>query len=76
MPCSNICKTPTPSQAHCGACHETFNGVRGFDAHRREGVCLPPLTLGMAVNPRGVWSWPLTEERREQLAVMRGEANS
>lgn len=29
--------------AHCaGECHRTFTGVTTFDAHRRNGRCLPP----------------------------------
>lgn len=60
MACTNACQRPTPSQAHCGACHRTFGGVHGFDAHRRRGECVNPATLGM-VETRRVWRRPIPD---------------
>jgi len=38
--------------AHCGAqCHRTFSGIRPFDDHRRDGVCVDPATIGMSLVP-------------------------
>lgn len=71
--CSGTCIRPTPSQAHCGArnCHQTFGGVTGFDAHRKDGICLNPETLGMVHN-NGVWRTPMSDEARERLEATRG----
>lgn len=49
---------PTPSQAHCTVCHETYGGVSGFDMHRRDGWCLNPKSLGMMTDYHGVWRRP------------------
>lgn len=73
MVCRVECVKPTSSQAHCGACHTTFGGIRAFDVHRRGGVCAPPASLGMAQRTYGrpgVYSWPLTPERRQRLVDM------
>jgi hypothetical protein len=36
--------------AHCAAqCHRTFSGAGPFDAHRRDGKCLDPATIGMSL---------------------------
>jgi len=59
MTCTNDCQRPTPTQAHCGACHHTFGGVSGFDRHRRDGRCLDPVSLGLSEVKR-VWRWPLS----------------
>jgi hypothetical protein len=38
--------------AHCGAgCCRTFAGVSHFDAHRKDGKCLDPATIGMSLLP-------------------------
>lgn len=37
---------------HCSGCHETFAGITAFDAHRRGGQCLPPMTCGLRLNDR------------------------
>lgn len=57
MSCTRACVTPSPAQAHCGVCHETFGGVRLFDTHRKTGTCIAPATLG-AVARNGVWRVP------------------
>lgn len=33
------------AQAHCGACHRSFNSVSAFDQHRRRDTCLDPLDV-------------------------------
>jgi hypothetical protein len=58
MSCSAACIRPTPTQAHCGACHRTFGGVRGFDWHRHDGTCLPPEDVGHAADAKGVYRRP------------------
>jgi hypothetical protein len=44
-------------RAHCTACrtHQTFDDVELFDAHRRDGTCLPPSRLGLVRNKGGIW---------------------
>lgn len=54
MRCTQACIAPTPSRAHCGVCHRTFGGVKGFDEHRVGGQCLDPKTRGMT-EVAGVW---------------------
>lgn len=67
--CGTNCVRPTPAQAHCAAkgCHQTFGGVTGFDAHRRDGECINPTTLGMVLSDLGVWRTPMPDEARERL---------
>jgi hypothetical protein len=64
VPCLTDCVHPTPSQAHCSVCHETFAGPTLFDAHRRGTVdtryCLDPAEMTDRGEPlrkddRGVW---------------------
>ena len=57
MSCTNTCIAPSPTNAHCGACHRTFGSVTGFDRHRRNGECVDPATLPMHTDARGVWRW-------------------
>lgn len=54
---------PSPSQAHCRMCCETFGGVSGFDAHRKDGWCHNPATLStpMSQDDRGIWRWPKSD---------------
>jgi hypothetical protein len=54
--------------AHCGACHRTFGGVGGFDAHRRGGRgCLEPTTVGLELR-NGAFRGPqLDVETLERL---------
>lgn len=52
--------------AHCASCHRTFGGVSGFDGHRRNGQCLDPQTLGMAVRD-DIWRTPMDPDVRERL---------
>lgn len=55
MPCQPTCVQPSPTNAHCSACHETFGSVSGFDRHRRSGICLEPETLPMHRDRNRVW---------------------
>lgn len=64
MTCTPTCVRPTPSQAHCAVCHLTYGGVYGFDAHRRDGRCLDPASLGMAPDDSGVWRRPAPDAPR------------
>lgn len=41
----------------CGTCARTFRNVEGFDAHRRDGACLHPASVGY-VELAGVWATP------------------
>lgn len=54
MTCTTKCRRAAPSQAHCGVCHRTFGGVKGFDEHRRDGQCLDPAARGMT-QVNGIW---------------------
>jgi len=56
--CRPTCIQPSPTNAHCGACHHTFGGITGFDRHRRAGECINPRDLGLHADPRGVWRQP------------------
>lgn len=76
MTCAPTCIQPSPAQAHCGACHITWSGITGFDQHRRDGQCLTPESIGYTRDPRGVYRAPITDERRQQLAALRGNAPS
>jgi hypothetical protein len=76
MTCNGTCTQPTPSQAHCGACHTTFGGVSGFDRHRRDGQCLTPAEIGYTDDGRGVYRAPITNAARERFAALRGNAPS
>lgn len=55
MTCTSTCIQPSPTNAHCGACHVTFGSVRGFDLHRRGGECYGPALTRMHQDGRGVW---------------------
>lgn len=61
MACTSGCIRPTPSQAHCGCCHVTFGGVRGFDSHRRGGECSTPESIGLLADRNGVWRAQMDE---------------
>jgi hypothetical protein len=76
MSCTTTCVRPTPAQAHCAAadCHRTFNTVSGFDSHRRSGMCVDPVALGMT-EKNGSWRMPLSESRRAWLArIVEGDS--
>lgn len=61
--------------AHCAAqCHRTFTGVTGFDAHRRDGQCVDPASLGMVVIPgRAYEVWGHTDTDDSAREHGRGE---
>lgn len=52
--------------AHCAAagCHQTFSGVRTFDAHRRRFKCRKPADAGLVLGDDGVWRSPGTFDRK------------
>lgn len=66
MACTTECRKPTPAQAHCTVCHETFGGVTMFDRHRVGGRCLPPDQCRM-VDRDGVWREQLTAAQKASL---------
>lgn len=70
MTCLPTCRKPSPFQAHCGACHRSWGGVSGFDAHRKDGRCLDPASLGY-VERDGVWRTPISDAARERLQSLR-----
>jgi hypothetical protein len=49
---------PSPSNAHCGACHHTLSGISAFDRHRRAGECLSPRAIGLRADHKGIWRYP------------------
>lgn len=52
--CGGCNKTWTGrNRCHCRLCHETFGGLKGFDAHR-PGECKDPASLGLTEKD-GVW---------------------
>jgi hypothetical protein len=53
--CTSTCIQPSPSNAHCGACHTTFGAVSGFDRHRRGGECYGPALTTMHRDRNGIW---------------------
>lgn len=55
MTCVSTCIKPSPSNAHCGACHVTFGSVSGFDRHRSFGQCGRPSLLDMHRDGNGIW---------------------
>lgn len=52
--------------AHCaGTCHLTFSGVSTFDAHRANGQCRRPESVGMSLIPGRAyecWGYPVEAE--------------
>lgn len=63
---------PTPSQAHCTVCHETFGGVTGFDKHRKDGWCQNPASVDLVADDRGIWRWPASPDLRRFAESLRG----
>lgn len=62
--------------SHCGACHETFAGLLGFDRHFLKGSCVDPThavtpagALLYELNAEGVWSLVKTADQLTWLAV-------
>lgn len=64
MPCRPTCVQPSPTNAHCSACHTTFGGITGFDRHRRGGQCHDPALLEMHRDSRGVWRFAAPDPTR------------
>lgn len=64
--CGPGCLHPTPTQAHCAVCHQTFGGVSGFDEHRVDGTCRDPEVLGMTYRG-GAWRRPITAEELARI---------
>jgi hypothetical protein len=64
--------------AHCGAqCHLTFTSPSSFDMHRANGVCRPPVSVGLVEHQRvgyTAWGRPSNEERATELNAAREEA--
>ncbi len=48
---------------HCTACHRNFKGFRAFDKHRSGMVCTDPEKLGMEMNEKGIWRFPMPPGR-------------
>lgn len=65
--CTSECShpRPTPAQALCTVCHEVFSGIWHFDTHRRDGWCLDPATLNLALSEAGVWKRIISDEERQ-----------
>lgn len=70
--CDSTCRKPNGNQAHCTVCGITTGTVRNFDLHRKNGWCINPEDLGMHLNAIGVWTFPMSQERREQLGILPG----
>lgn len=68
--CGPECRPPTPTQAHCAVCHETFGTPSAFLAHRVDGACVHPVMLCMS-NASGVWRTAMEEAAAARLAQMR-----
>jgi len=52
-----------PDRAHCcrrtHGCGHVFDDAALFDAHRHNGSCLSPKTLGLIQTRNGIWLQPL-----------------
>jgi hypothetical protein len=73
MPCIKSCIKPTPSQAHCSVCHETFGSVSGFDRHRRGGQCLDPTEItGIHRTDTGIWRFDGGQNRADAHSAPSG----
>lgn len=74
--CDPSCVRPTPAQAHCAdGCHRTFGGATGFDAHRKDGHCIDPTTLGMTLTDTGIWRTPMSDDAKARLTAINQTAN-
>lgn len=66
---------PSPSQAKCSLCRQTFGGVTLFDRHRKGGECVDPRAIGLRRNERGVWKgepdgrFPVTRDAVDALTA-------
>lgn len=75
MTCRQTCIQPSPSQAHCGSCHHTLSGITAFDRHRRGGVCLSPLAIGLRADHKGVWRFPAPDATKRTAWPQRDPAD-
>ncbi len=75
MACTTDCHPPTPSQAHCGACHITMRTVTDFDRHRRDGQCLDPAAIGLVQVGR-LWATPEGHRERERDVARLADARA
>lgn len=73
MACRPTCIPPSPTNAHCGACHHTFSGVTAFDRHRRAGECLSPLAIGLRADRKGIWRYPAPDPTQRIVWPQRAE---
>lgn len=76
MTCRPTCIQPSPSNAHCGACHHTFGSVTGFDRHRRGGECLKARDLRMVADRNGIWRFPAPDPTVRAIWPQREEVTA
>ena len=77
MTCTTTCVQPSPSNAHCAACHRTFGSVSGFDRHRRGGECVDPATIGeLRLTDRGLWRFEGGQNRADAHSALRIQPES
>jgi hypothetical protein len=48
---------------HCSACHRTFDDIELWDAHRPDGRCAHPSTLGLVETKNHIWYAPIAARR-------------
>lgn len=72
--CAVDCPAVKGLEAHCTVCHNTFSGVTYFDAHRSDGYCHNPASLGLQLQD-ALWATPEGHEARkaasERMATAR-----
>lgn len=61
------------SRSHCGAkgCHLTFSSVSTFDAHRKNGVCLDPASVGLVLRTEPGFEYWTTETDEAKIMALR-----
>ena len=67
--CTDSCKRPTQSQAHCSVCHSSMRSVSFFDQHRMDGWCLDLPALGL-IEVGGLWATPEGHAQRDASRAM------
>jgi len=45
----------TPATAQCSTCKRYFEDGESFDAHRSNGTCVHPFSIGYEAGEDGVW---------------------